>query len=231
MAKKNKKGYKAEENLASVEEALSKTEQFIDKNKNTLLYSIGGIIVLVLAVMGYQRYILLPQEREAHEEMFKAEMHFERDSFELALYGDGAYLGFLDIIDEYGRTGSGNLAHYYAGMSYLHLGDYDAAIDHLKRFKSNDVLVRPMAYGGIAGAYMELGDLEQAARYYKRAADASDNMLTTPEFLFRLGLTYELLNRQEDALEAYETIKREYPESPHSQDIQKYISRAGTKHS
>ncbi len=231
MAKKDKKGYKAEENLATVEEALSKTEQFIDNNKNTLLYALGGIVVLILAVMGYQRYIVLPNEREAHEEMFKAEMYFERDSFELALYGDGAYLGFLDIIDEYGRTKSGNLAHYYAGMSYLHLGEYDGAVDHLKRFKSKDILVRPMAFGGIANAYMEMGDLEEAARYYKRAADASDNNLTTPEFLFRLGLTYELLDRHEEALKAYQTIKQEYPDSPHSQDIEKYIARTGAKHS
>ncbi|MFO8055049.1 MAG: tetratricopeptide repeat protein [Bacteroidales bacterium] len=229
MAKHKKENPKAEENLASVEEALSKTEQFIDNNKNTLLYSVLGIAVLVLAVMGYQRYVILPNERQAQEEMFKAEMYFEQDSLELALYGDGAYLGFLDIIDEYKRTKSGNLAQYYAGVCFLKLGEFDQAIAHLKKFDSDDEMILPMAYGNLGNAYMEKGELETAANYYKDAVDASENRFTAPEYLFRLGLTYEMLDNYDKAKQTYESIRKEYPNSRYGREIEKYIARVETK--
>ena len=57
------------------------------------------------------------KENEAKAQMWMAEQYFERDSFNLALNGDGNYLGFLDIIEEYGITKSANLANYYYGRS------------------------------------------------------------------------------------------------------------------
>ncbi|MFW6019765.1 MAG: tetratricopeptide repeat protein [Bacteroidales bacterium] len=229
MASKKKKTEQGDENLVAVEDALSKTEQFIEDNKNILLYSVIGIAVLVLAIMGYQRYIAMPNERQAQEEMFMAEQYFGKDSLDLALHGDGSYMGFIDITDEYGNTKSGNLAHYYAGVSFLKLGQHDKAIEHLKKFKSDDEIVKPMALGNIANAYMEKGDLEEAVKYYKKAAKASENDFTSAEHLFRLGLTYELLEDYEEALDTFKTIDKEYPKSPVSENIDKYIARAQAK--
>ena len=43
--------------------------------------------------------------------MFKGEQYFAKDSFNLALNGNGAdYEGFEAIIDQYGSTSAGNLA-------------------------------------------------------------------------------------------------------------------------
>ena len=229
MANKKKKTEQGDENLVAVEDALSKTEQFIEDNKNVLLFSVIGVAVLILAIMGYQRYIALPNEREAQEEMFMAEQYFEKDSLNLALNGDGSYLGFLDIIEEYGNTKSGNLAHYYAGVSYLKMGQYDQAIDHLKEFDSEDEMVMPMALGNIANAYMEKGNLKKAAKYYEKAAKASENKFTSAEHLFRLGLTYEMMEKYEEALKTFKAIDKDYPKSPVSKDIEKYIARAQAK--
>lgn len=226
MAKSKKKQEQGDENLVAVEEALSKTERFIENNKNVLLYSVLGIAIVILAIMGYQRYIIMPKEQEAHKEMFRAEMYFQTDSFNLALNGDGSYLGFLDIIDQYGNTKPGNLAHFYAGVSYLNLGKYDKAIEHLKDFKSDDEMVKPMALGDIANAYMEKGNLEEAARYYQKAAESSENDFTSAEYLLRLGLTYEMMEEYSDALKSYKQIKEDYPQSPVNRDIEKYIARA-----
>lgn len=232
MAKKNKKNQQTEENLVAVEEALSKTEQFIEDYKHTILYVIVGIAVIILGIMGYQRYIMLPRERDAQADMYMAERYFEKDSLNLALQGDGSHLGFLNIIDEYGNTQSGNLAQYYAGVSYLKLGNYDKAIEHLKDFKAKDLMVKPMALGNIGNAYMEKGNMEEAAEYYEKAVEASDeNKFTTPEFLFRLGMTYELMDQYDKALEAYKQIDKEYPDSFIKQNIDKYIARAESKKS
>ncbi|MFW6224328.1 MAG: tetratricopeptide repeat protein [Bacteroidota bacterium] len=230
MAKKKKQD-QTEDNLVAVEVALTKTERFIEDNKNIILYVVLGIAVIVLAVMGYQRYIHLPKEREAQEQMYMAEMYFEKDSFNLALQGDGSSYGFLDIIDEYGNTRSGNLAHYYAGICYLNLKNYDEAIDQLKDFNGDDEMIAPMAYGNIANAYLEKGETKEAAKYYRKAVNASPNEFTAPEYLLRLGLTYEILEKYEDALDSYRKIKKEYPNSFIGQSIEKYIARAEAKNS
>ncbi|NJK87388.1 MAG: tetratricopeptide repeat protein [Bacteroidales bacterium] len=114
---------------------------------------------------------MAPAEKDAQNEMFMAEKYFEADSFQLALEGDGSYLGFLDIIDEYSVTKSANLSHYYAGISYLHLGEYEDAIKHLKKFNANDVYISTIAIGAIGDAYQELGELDESVSFYLKAAE------------------------------------------------------------
>ena len=88
-----------DDNLMAVEDALSKSEQFIEKNQRLITIVIGAVVVLILAYLGYQRYFLLPKSNEAQEQMFMAEYYFGIDSLNLALIGDGNYPGFYDIVD------------------------------------------------------------------------------------------------------------------------------------
>ena len=67
--------------------------------------------------------------------------YFQKDSFNLALNGDGQYLGFIDVADEYSWTKTGKLANYYAGLCYLHLDEYVNAIEYLEDFSSDDIIL------------------------------------------------------------------------------------------
>jgi len=221
-----KKQDKTEGGIVAVEEALSKTERFIEKNQKLLTIIIGGIVIVVLIFFGFKRFYMAPQEKEAKEQMFMAERYFEIDSLNLALNGDGMYPGFLDIIDDYGMTKGANLSKYYAGVCYLKTGNYEEAIDHLKSFKAKDQILGPMAKGAIGDAYMELNQTAKAAGFYMEAADLKDNEFTTPLFLMKAGLTYEILKDYKKALEIYERIKFKYPTSTEARDIDKYIARA-----
>ena len=89
----------------------------------------------------YQNFYIKPLEQEAQIEAYMAELYFQKDSFNLALNGDGQYVGFLDIANDYGSTKIGNLANYYAGLCYLHTGEYESAIDYLEDFSSNDIIL------------------------------------------------------------------------------------------
>jgi len=221
-----KKKDQTEDRIVAVEEALSKTEQFIENKKNLLSYIVLGIVILVAAYMGYTKFILAPKEIDAQSQMFVAEQYFEKDSLELAIYGDGNYLGFIDIISEYRITKSANLAKYYLGICYLKQGDFDNAIKYLKKYKSKDKMVAPMAKGAIGDAYMELNETDKALEYYLKAAEMNDNELTSPLFLMKAGWTYEILNDFEEAANVYEKIKQEFPRSFEARDIDKYIARA-----
>ncbi len=53
--------------------------------------------------------------------------------------------------------------------------------------------------------------------------------LTSPAFLMKAGWAYELLDKNKDALNAFEKIKIDFPKSREARDVEKYISRAKAK--
>lgn len=226
MAKKN---IKQEENLQELESALTRTEQFIEDHQKQISYVVGAIVVLVAAFLAVNKFYLQPKEDEALSQMFMAENYFEKDSFNLAINGDGNYLGFLDIIDDYGITKSANRAKYYTGISYLHLGQYEDAIDYLKKFKTKDLLLAPVKAGAIGDAMLELGDSDGALKQYKKAYSATENELTTPVYKMKAARLLESMNKLEEALKLYEEIKKEYPESAEGTTVDRYIARIKVK--
>ncbi len=221
----SKKKVSEQDQFESVENALSRTEHYIEQNQKSLTIIVLAIIVIIGGYLGYQRLVVSPKEDEAQSQMWMAEQYFARDSFNLALHGDGNYLGFLDIVDEYSITKSANLANYYIGISYLHLGQYENAIEYLKAFESDDEMVAPIAFGAIGDAYMELDNPSEAKKFYEKAVNKSENEFTTPIYLMKLGFVYEQNEDYEKALEAYQTIKNEFPESAEGRQIDKYIAR------
>ena len=116
-----------DEALVDVVEAYSKTEKYIDENQKSLTVIVGAIVLIVGGFFAYKKMYVEPLEVEAQSQMFMAEKYFESDSLNLALFGDGNYPGFLDIIDDYSLTETANLAKYYAGISYLNMGDFESA--------------------------------------------------------------------------------------------------------
>lgn len=224
MAKKKTQS----DSIENLEQTLSRTEQFIEDNYRPILVGLG-IIVLLVVGFWLMRNRINSMEEEARAEMFVAEGYFEADSFNLALNGDGINLGFLDIIDMYGKTKTGNLAQYYAGISYLHTEDFESAIEYLNGFSSDDATLSMQAKGAIGDAYLELGETANAIEMYREAVNTGDNAFLCPIYLQRLATVYEL---QEDYVKALETFRRlyeEYPESQEGRNAEKHIARMETK--
>jgi tetratricopeptide (TPR) repeat protein len=221
-----KKKDKTEENITAVEEALSKSELFIENNQTTLTIVVGVIVLIVLAFFGARRFYIEPREQEAKALIFKAEQYFAKDSLRLALEGDGNYPGFLEIIDEYRWTKTARLANYYAGIALLKTGEYEEAIRHLKRFRSKDFYVRNMANAAIGDAHLQLGKPQEAIKYYLRAAKRNINDFTTPVFLLKAAQTHEHLGEWKKAVEIYERIKKDHFESQEGREAEKYIAHA-----
>ncbi len=222
MAKKKK----TEDQFEQVEQALSKTEQYIVDNQKSIMTIIGAIVAIVVLFKAYQNFYLLPLEKEAQTDIYMAELYFQKDSFNLALDGDGQYAGFLDIADDYGSTNIGQLANYYAGICYLHLGEYENAIEYLEDFSSDDILLSSLALGCIGDAYLELGDSDNAMDAYEDAVSNSNNEFTAPRFMMKLAMLHEVNGDYSEALELYKTIKKDFKESIEASGIEKYIARA-----
>jgi len=224
MAKK-KKVDQTEARIEGFETALTRTERYIEDNQKSLTLIVLAITVIVVGFTLYKRFIVGPAQIEAQNQMFIAERYFQIDSFRLALQGDGNNLGFLDIIDEYGITKSADLASYYAGICYLHLGEFENAIEYLKDFDSGDQMVQTLATGAMGDAYLELGMEKDALSMYLKAAQHRKNDLLSPIYFMKAGLLYEQRGEYRKALNAYESIQKDYPNSSEARDIDKYIAR------
>lgn len=211
--------------IKNVEQTLTSTEQFLEENYKPLLIGLGVVVVLV-GLFWLGRMYLGKQNDEAQSQMYQAQKYLEVDSINLALNGDGNYLGFLDIAREYKFTSAGNLAKYGAGICYLHLGNYEEAIDFLNKYSKKDKVIGSIAIGATGDAYVELGDVEKGISKYLEAADFARNSFNTPLFLMKAAELYEMNGKYTDALKLYQQIKDEYPGSTEGSSIEKYIARA-----
>lgn len=200
--------------------------EIFEENKNLVTYALVGLLVLVGGYIIYRQMVMIPKEQDAIEQMAQAQVQFERDSFALALTNPGqGFPGLVDIADQYSGTKAGNLALYYAGVSYLHLGQYDAAIDYLKDFSPAGDVTPAMLAGVLGDAYSEKNDFDQALSNYRKAVSKSKNPLIGAYYLKKVGMLSERQGDKEAAREAYQTIKDEYSETPVANDIDKYLVR------
>jgi tetratricopeptide (TPR) repeat protein len=204
----------------------SKIEAFYTSNKKQINTAIIALVAIVGGYIAFTQLYVKPQNEEAIREMFRAQQYFEKDSFSLALNGNESFQGFEAIAESYGMTQSGNLAHYYAGICCLRTGKFEEAISHLKSFDTDNQLIGVLAKGAPGDAYSESGDLDNASGYYLKAARMSKNKLTSPMFLKKAAIVFEEQQNYSKALDAYQSIKDEYPESTEAGDADKYIARA-----
>jgi len=226
MSTSNQQG---KDELQQVNEALSRSEQFIEKNQKNLLIALAVIVVVVGGIIYFRHSYLVPREKTAQEMIYIGEQYFAMDSFQLALNGDGAeYIGFEGIIDDYSVTKTAKLAAVYAGLCYKNMGNFEKAADYLGRSNAGDIMVSPAIKGAIGDCYVEMGDLNKAVGYFEKAAEAKNELLA-PIFLMKAGRAYEALEKWSKAVNVYEQLKERYPLSQEGMDIDRYIERAKAK--
>ena len=215
-----------QEQVLNVEEAVSRSEAFINKNKKMITAAVVAVVVLVAAGMAVSTWVIKPREQKAAEALFAGERYFQNGDYETALNGDQyEYAGFESVADDFGSTKAGKLAKAYAGLSLAKLGRYEEAIPYLKGFKGNDAMVAPSVLAALGNGYAHVGDEAQAAATLVKAARLADNSLLSPAYLIQAGQIYEKLGNKADALKAYQEVKDSYYGSTQSMDIDRYIER------
>ena len=204
-------------------EAVSKTEEFFKKYGNMMYACIIGVLVIALAVLAYNRFILQPKKQQATDQMVRAERWFEAGEYELALNGDDNDLGLVDIIGKYGSK-AGAAVYMYAGVASLQTGQFEDAIKYLKKYDGKDPILKARAQACIGDAYVELQDYATAVTYYQKAAQTTDNALAAA-YLLKAGIAAEANGNAAQALSFYQEIKDQWANAPEAMEIDKYISR------
>ena len=212
----------AKQNVAEQEtlgEAMNKTELFFERNGRTMSYVFLGLLVLAALAFGYRSLILQPRATKAAEMIAEAQNRFEGENpdFETALLGDDNAAGFLDVIEKYGSTPSGNLAKHYAGICYLRTGDLENAAKYLAKFSQlkgiPGELINAQNYGLQGDIAVEQQDYARAVKFYEKAVKAADNNLTAPMYLRKAGLAEQAQGNEQKAAAFYEEILTSYPAS------------------
>lgn len=203
-----------------------KAQDFFQKFGKQILIVVGAIVVVVGGFYSYKQFIIKPKEEKAAELIYKAQQYFALDSSKKVLDGDESGKGVLYILSNYSGTKSANLAKYYAGVSYLKLGEFDKAIEYLKDFQTDAKQVQMVAYGCLGDAYAESGKKDDAVDYYQKAGNTFEkDEAVSAEYLFRAGLLSETMGNTDKALEIYKNIKDKYPKTEKGSQIDKYINR------
>ena len=234
MAKK--KLTKQDEQLESVNEALSRSERWIEENQKMLTIVVTAIVVVVFAVIAVNQWVLKPNKVAASNDNAQAEVYFEQaeqavlqgdtakaaENFRKALEGDDAdCVGFLEVADNYSNQ-EAELAALYAGLCYAELGQNEEAAEYLSRFSAKDITVAPAAAMRLGDVYVELGQLEDAAKAFEKAAE-NENEMIAPVALSKAARVYLKLEDKASARRVLETIKTQYPGTQEANEADKYL--------
>lgn len=226
MAKNNKQD---DEVLYDVTESISSVERFFEENGKALSTAAIALFVIVGGYIAYLKFYQEPRELEAQNEIYHAQQLFEADSLRQAVEGFNGHAGFLTVAADYSGTKVGEMANYYAGISYLRLGEYDNAIRLLDDFSTDDPILEVVATGSIGDAFLELNQSEEALDYYEKASSVNSNDFVVPFYLLKAGMLAENLAKNEEALKFYQRIKTEFPDSRQAADIERYTARVKAK--
>lgn len=214
-----------DETLVDIVEVKEVAQDFFERNQTLILGLIVGGVLLLGGYLAYSFGYKAPKEAAAMEAIYKAQEQFAQDSFILALENPGGgFEGFLDIIDNYSGTKAGNLAKYYAGISYLNLGRAEDAINYLESYSANDDITPIVKAGALGDAYAESGNMDKALSQYKTAANAEDNDYLTPYYLYKYGILNKVQGNNSEAKTAFEKIKSKYPDSNEASEAERYAA-------
>ena len=212
-----------QERQEKVNETISRTDQFFRDNKKTIYGILIALLVIGLGIVAFYKFYYQPKSKEAAAQMFPAEANFRNGEYDLALNGDGNVLGFSQIIDDFGGK-AGKDVYFYAGVCELQLGNYQEALNYLKKYNGKESILKARAIGCMGDAYVGLEKYSDALACFDKAAATADNMFAAT-YLLKAGVVCEELGDNAKALTYYKTIKDKYPQSIEGYDIDKYITR------
>jgi tetratricopeptide (TPR) repeat protein len=210
------------------EAAIAKAKDFWSKYNKPIMVVGLAIILIGGGWLIYTKMFKAPQVRKAAESMYMAESYFRKDSFRLALQGDGQNFGFEKIISKYGGTATGNLARFYAGICYTRLNENANAVKHLKKFSSSSKPSQQLAYKLLGDNLADMGQLKEALDYYKKAAHHfEDDKTASATALFRAAGVAEKLKDNKEAIELYTELRDKYPSTMEGNSADMYLAQLG----
>ena len=208
----------------------AKAWQFFDQNTGVVYAALAALVVLVLGIAGYL-YYQNAQAEAAAQALAPVQSTYAAGDYQAALGAGEGQAGLLEVIEEYGSTPAGNLAHLMAADAYFNLDQPDRALQLLEDFDAEANLYGAGARALEAAIYENREDFERAAGLYLDAAELYPTEQSAPGYLINAGRNFEAAGNYDQALEAYRRIEEEYPDADAVSEVPRYIARAEARQS
>ena len=193
-----------------------------NKKLKLITYIIGGAIIAVLLFFLYRQFFWKPSNEKSKDGYWLAQNYIAKDST------DKAIAVLVPFVKKYDGKSGGELGQYLLATQYMKKGEFKKALTNLEGLSFDDTYLSIMSIGLQGDCKSELKQYKEAIDLYVKAADADNNDLTSPMYLFKAGGCAEQIKKFDLATEYYTRIKNEYPQFAQEKIIDKYISKVSS---
>lgn len=197
-------------------DSVLKAQTFYEDNKNTITYSIVGVIIVVLLIV-WIHAMQNEEEEQAVTLLGKAQVEYDSQNFTKAR----AFLTKLRAT--LGGTDAELQGTFLLANLDFNDGKYAEAKDLFNEFvdsySGSEILISS-AYAGIAACEEQDKNFVSAAENYKTAYSKAQEFPQAAEYLYLAGLDYLSAGDSSKAKETFQKVLDEYPDSPKKFDVQ-----------
>ena len=192
--------------LENINNRLTNLGRNIETNKKAMGIAMGAILVVACLTFAWLYLYKIPTNNKAMEAYNKVELSsMMNDSLSAAQY--------KKVADEYSSTAAGKLAALSSAETLYNSGKYDEAAKYRKKFSSSSKVLDANAQILLGDCYVNLKKYDDAISAFKTAEKkGKGNPQIAPRALLKQAVVYDEQKKFNDALNCYETIKKDYPE-------------------
>lgn len=220
--------------------AVGRSVEYAESHARTILYALGG--ALALLVIGLGVYFWLGSRSENANEALAYAIRVQQAPIEAAAPKPADRLApsfateaarkarakelFQEVHDDFGGTNAGDVAGLYLAQIAAEEGQLDRARELWTAFVDGhgDHALAGEARLNLIGLDRQQGKGEDLATRLRGLLEESEPPLPKDVLLHELGVTLEQLNRPQEAIQSYQQILDDYPQSPYRQEAQQRMS-------
>lgn len=220
--------------------AVGRSVEYAESHVRTIVYAIGGALLLIALAVGIYFYRGKVRQ-EANEALAKATAVYQAPiqaagakpndpttpSFATEAARQARAKELLQKVrDDYGSTDAADVAGLYLAQIAAHEGRIEEARKLWTDFIDDhgDSMLAGEARLNLIDLDRKQGKGEQVVQDLRSMLEKSDAPLPQDVILNELGKTLEQLKRPQEALQSYQRIVDEFPQSPYRQEAQEKIS-------
>lgn len=196
-----------------------KVSSFLLENKKKIMTLTITVFVVILFLFGW-RFYSQKTNKEAYLIYHQAVQYYHGNDTETFTKEESerynqAITRLEKVINGYSHTNVLPLALLYAGHVYYKLKRFDESIDSYLSFlekESSYNSLKIFAFAGLGYSYEAKGDYENALVYFMKLIDRDENPFAQLGY-FDVSRCYDSLGEKDKAIEIYQTVLTNYPNS------------------